>query len=883
MVLSKTFEKPDDYFHRRLSEAGKPVKLVVVYDPQRFLENAFNGSFADLTGKKWHVLRYDSNDYEFRREYSLLPRADSKIVWITLPKSAQQEVNISYVVDVIADAELVLDVSLSTVLQRSAPETWPDPQQLSAFADEIKNNLEKFLQLHSELRARLPGGPLNLSHIKTIILGCHNPDLDVIDVVLRKTDTSETILRYLELVWGHPLDKSDLALLKEILFSLKQSDTGEMFDWISQEPFNVAVFLYLYDILDRYNVSNPMELLKGLELLRVDPQAFKNGRIKSILALVRTNKDSYATLIQAAESETNLAEVDRFINCISFETIDKIGEAIPKENSPLLLLGLCTHILRRAAQRKPMDLGDLKWADVIIHHPILKTTVKTKFSERAQRILLFFYELKQIATVSAIEMEAKNSITDLVNLYWDSRAFSLELNLAHAKRHLKAIEDVETQNAIENYLDSVKSQIYDTIELIDLNLAELIESDTQEFGRHPMISANIIRQNIADDTSSFNSDRRLWVLVFDGMRLDTWELVIKSIVAEKFKIQDEKRYVSPLPSYTDIARVSLLAGALPPQWRDYNNRPTSDHNILASRLFGLSRSEGFDRLRITVYSDTDFAQRRLNERFFDYNVLVYNVSDDLIHSHRGDIAELNDVIKNKITNNILPDLYSRISEQDVVLLTSDHGYQELEKNAGILLNEGFDENTKVSQRYLKNIECEKGVKISYGDTFYSVAKSRDWFKRKRAQFGRYAHGGISMNEMAVPAILLKKIVAPEIKGGIESPKEVKVDEDAPLEVSVVIKNEGNQKATFLLNVNANVGGAEPLREIIIPPNESVAQIIFSRPQATRDLKSLSLKLSYLDANGRKAERSTVVLITVKEKKDKVEISVGKELDSLFNS
>ena len=882
MSLSKAIEKPDDYFHRRLAEAGKSVKLVVVYDPQRFLENAFNGSFADLSGKKWHVLRYDSNDYEFRRDYSLLSRADSKIVWITLPKNAQQEVNISYIVDVIANAELVLDVSLRTVLQRNAPETWPDPQQLSAFADEIKNSFEKFLQLHSELRARLPGGPLNLSHIKAIILGCHNPDLDALDVVLRRTDTSETILRYLELVWRHPLDKSDLALLKEILLSQKQSGTSEMSDWIAQDPFYVAVFLYLCDILDRYHVSNPIALLKGLEMLRVDPRAFQNERTRSILALIRTRKDSYATLIEAAESEINLADVDRFIDYISFETIDQIGEAIPKENSPLLLLGLCTHILRKASQHKPTDLGDLIWVDVIIHHPIFKTKVKTKFSESAQRILLFFYELKQIATISAIEMEVKDSITELVNWYWESRAFSLELNLARAKWHLKAIEDVETKNAIENYLDSVKSQIYGTVALFDLNLAELIESDITEFERHPMLSTNAIRQDITDDASSFDNDRRLWVLIFDGMRLDTWELVIKPIIAEKFKIQDEKRYVSPLPSYTDIARVSLLAGALPPQWRDYNSRPTTDHNILASRLFGLSRSDGFDRLQITVYSDTDFAQRRLNERSFDYNVLIYNVSDDLIHSHRGDIAELNEVIKNKITDNILPDLHSRISEQDVVLLTSDHGFQEIEKNAGIVLNEGFDENTKVSPRYLKNIEHQEGVKISYGDTLYTVAKSRDWFKRKGGKFSRYAHGGISMNEMAVPAILLEKIVVPEIKGEIESPKEVKVDEDAPLEVLVVIKNEGNQKATFVLDVTPNVGGAESPREFVIPPNKNVAQPIFSRPQATRDLKSLSLKLSYLDANGRKAERSTVVLITVKEKKDKVEISMGKELDSLFD-
>jgi hypothetical protein len=699
---------------------------------------------------------------------------------------------------------------------------------------------------------------------------------------LREATLSDSILLFFDLAWSHPLDKSDFALLQEVMLSQKQADADEMLKWIGQDPAKVALFLYLYDILDRHSVSNSIGLLNGLQVLQFDPEIFKSERTRSVLKVVRARKDLYATLVRVAESTINLTDISRFIKCLSLETVDEIGKIILTENSPLLVVGLCTLILQKASERGNIDLGDLQWASSVIDHPIFKTPIQSEFTDKAQQILRFFFELKCIADISTLRFETKTNIRALVNWYQESSVFSLELNLALAKKHLNVIEDVETQRAIERYLDSITSQVYTMIEAIDLNLAELIQSDVEEYLSHPMLSTNLIGQNIIANDSSYSANRKLWVLIFDGMRFDTWEVVLKSIVAEKFEIHSEKLYLSPLPSYTQIARTSLLAGSLPPQWADYATTPTIEH-VLASRLFGLSKSEGVDRLQITNYSETDVVQKKLNESAFDYNVLVYNVSDDLIHSHKGDIAELNDVIKNKIVKNILPDLYKRIKEQDTILLTSDHGFQELERSAEILIADGYDEKAQISPRFIKNIERPEGIKISYNDTFYTVAKSRDWFKRKWQSFSRYAHGGISMNEMVVPAVLLKKIVAPTIKGEIESPKEVKVDEDAPLAVSVVIKNEGNHKATFVLDVTPNVGRAEPPREMILPPNESVAQIIFSTPMATRDLKSLALKLSYLDANGRKAERSTVVLIAVKEKKDKVEISVGKELDSLFDS
>ena len=42
---------------------------------------------------------------------------------------------------------------------------------------------------------------------------------------------------------------------------------------------------------------------------------------------------------------------------------------------------------------------------------------------------------------------------------------------------------------------------------------------------------------------------RVWVLLFDGMRFDTWETVVQPILAEHFAIEGQPCFCV-LPSYT---------------------------------------------------------------------------------------------------------------------------------------------------------------------------------------------------------------------------------------------------------------------------------------------------------------------------------------------
>ena len=66
----------------------------------------------------------------------------------------------------------------------------------------------------------------------------------------------------------------------------------------------------------------------------------------------------------------------------------------------------------------------------------------------------------------------------------------------------------------------------------------------------------------------------------------------------------------------------------------------------------------------------------------DINVLIYPISDDLGHYHNDTLAALNEKVRSQLVSQqgmrgIIDDLRRRVQPTDLVLITSDHGFQEL--------------------------------------------------------------------------------------------------------------------------------------------------------------------------------------------------------------
>ncbi len=246
------------------------------------------------------------------------------------------------------------------------------------------------------------------------------------------------------------------------------------------------------------------------------------------------------------------------------------------------------------------------------------------------------------------------------------------------------------------------------------------------------------------------------------------------------------------------------------------------------------------------------------------------MSDDWIHAFRDDVWELNQTIKGKLERSILQDLESRIGEDDYVVITSDHGFIELERDKEIKIDE--PEQSAIVYRYLDNIERPEGVKIQYEDGFFTVAKGRNWFGRLKGRFNRYSHGGISLDEMVVPGVVLKKLVRPVVKITMRLPKEtIEVDEDEPSKIRLVIENAGNKRARFTLFMQLDSGEEKKYAEELAPQKCKECFLDFIPSLRTRNLH---LFLVYEDEEGKEVRESKRLSIKVVERKDKIKIDTS---------
>ena len=881
--MKKTIETVTDYFESTISSLPLATNLVLILDPDRFLN--LSKEFTDTNGKKWQVIHYSGNDLTFRKEY-LNKSEDQRtpiILWVTYPPERKEgKINLSYVYDTIEKTEKTIDLSLHDVLNKIMHgEIWPD--QLFKYTKEIGNELSCFRTLHQTLRRQLPQkAPLNINHAKALIIALRNPQISVEELIFGSLTLEDALNKYVGLIFSHDLSKDDTKLLQEIVESNLPQVVSEIRPWLEIDNQDLATFFYLLDIAKRYDIPNPIIQLKGLGILSFDPDRLDRQRIENVLKSTTSQPDMKLHTMKIAEKKLGTKELSKVIDCVNLKTPTLMIQAIQKEKCPLFVYTLSIHFLKETTKNKELDPKDMNWARILDSHPIIAEKIETEFSQRAIDILHFLADMASILQALAEPFTPKNDIAALIDWYKASGIFKVELNVARINRYLKAIYDDELRKTLTKQLSKVKKQAKTKLEAADLNLASLIEKSWKGYLFHPRLAINFLHDYVLNRRITPTEAKRIWILIFDGMRLDTWEEIVKPIMSSKFEVKEEKLYITMLPSETDVARVAILAGASPVDWTDYEGRYTSNHNILASKLFHLSKSEGMQKLRVIVSSETDYGQRRLDEGEFLYNVLIYNLSDDWIHTFRGDVCELNDNIRGTLKRAILPDLERRIDEEDYVILTSDHGFIELASEDGMLVDTRriYGQSTQserkpvVTYRLLKNIQHSSGYRITFNDyEFFTVAKGRKWFSRPKGKYSRYAHGGISLDEMVVPGALIGKIVIPRIELCMKCPDFVRLVEDLSSKIDIELENSGNKETEFELIIATNTGEEKKYVGSLLPKEAQHFEFTFAKPDLR--MKHLKIALSYRDADGKMIRpKSKIIQISVKERKDKVEFRFG---------
>ena len=149
--------------------------------------------------------------------------------------------------------------------------------------------------------------------------------------------------------------------------------------------------------------------------------------------------------------------------------------------------------------------------------------------------------------------------------------------------------------------------------------------------------------------------KRVWILVMDGMRYDTWDAVVRPLLGPIIS-RWSPASTGPTSASCRARRTSrsgLLAAGLAKDWKNHSGYPTKDERVLAARALGIAKHEIETTVRFVTEAETTQARAKMGDGaddLRDINALIYPISDDLGYHHNDTLASLNGEIRSQLVS-----------------------------------------------------------------------------------------------------------------------------------------------------------------------------------------------------------------------------------------
>jgi response regulator of citrate/malate metabolism len=293
--------------------------------------------------------------------------------------------------------------------------------------------------------------------------------------------------------------------------------------------------------------------------------------------------------------------------------------------------------------------------------------------------------------------------------------------------------------------------------------------------------------------------KQVYFIVADCLRLDQW-LTIESLLLPYFHITRDY-YYSILPSATLYSRNALFSGLFPREiaqkypkyWEEVPDDETStnqyEKKLLQSKLeqMNLKLKPPLRYFKIfDVRGGMEYIRHASSTNRVSLAALVVNFIDiltdilthkrsqiDILQQISPDESAFRSLTKSWFIHSALFEILKIISRKDVVvILTSDHG--SILSNRAARAYGNRDTSTSLRFKVGNNLGCDpdeaihvtdpKDYKLPGGSIGknYILAKEDYYFvypnqfhEYKRQFRGGFQHGGISMEEMILPCVLMK--------------------------------------------------------------------------------------------------------------------------------
>lgn len=392
-----------------------------------------------------------------------------------------------------------------------------------------------------------------------------------------------------------------------------------------------------------------------------------------------------------------------------------------------------------------------------------------------------------------------------------NRLVSQKTTLDYQKEFRNIALELMQINTHEQWAELYKKLVFWELELentADSGLMQILEDQKQqantEFGKFiekeykywinnpedaPIFSHQIFRKWVIPE---LKSEEKVLFVVIDNLRYDQWK-TFESTINEYYKIEKDSYYYSILPTATQYARNAIFSGMTPLEMEkkhpEYWKNDTDDggKNLFESQFLEAQ----IQRMRLDIRNKyikiTNLRDGiKVAENFKSYKdnkliALVYNFVDMISHAktEMEVIKELasNDKAYRSLTlswfknSPLLAIIQEARKEGFKLIITTDHGTINCKNPSKVI----GDRNTSLNLRYktgksltyqnkdvyaVKNPNEIQLPSINLSSSFI-FAKS-DYFLAYQNNYNHYVnyfrntyqHGGISLEEMIIPFVVL---------------------------------------------------------------------------------------------------------------------------------
>ena len=391
-----------------------------------------------------------------------------------------------------------------------------------------------------------------------------------------------------------------------------------------------------------------------------------------------------------------------------------------------------------------------------------------------------------------------------------SRLISEKTTSTYQQEFRKISMDLAMVNSFEEWVDLYKKLVHWEIQLesiADAGMIEILESQKNEANAQffkfvqknyqswfeteekPILSHNLFKVVIAPQISK---EQGTLLIVIDNLRYDQLR-VLEPIINNYYKVETETTFFSILPTATQYARNAIFSGLTPLEmekkhpeyWKndiDEGGKNLFENEFLIAQLKRLNMNIKHDYFKITsLPKGRDLAANFKSIKENDLTVVVYNFVDMLSHSRTememikelaSDDKAYRSLTLSWFKNSPLLEMIQKAQEYGLkLIITTDHGTINTknptkivgEKNISSNLRYKTGRSLSYNEKDVYAVKNPKDIQLPSShmtssfvfakeDLFFAYPNNYNHFVKYYKN--TYQHGGISLEEMIIPCLVL---------------------------------------------------------------------------------------------------------------------------------